>query len=76
MREFKNVNLNPNVLKMANAEKHPLLSEDAVDESMALYNQIMDVFKRNNTDLMTAFLVLSALADSIYAHSVFGEDLD
>lgn len=43
----------------------PELSKEDINEAMKLYDQVSQVFIRNNTELWTSLKVLSAMADAI-----------
>ena len=73
MREF-NFKLNEEVLKKV--PDNPMLEDDALNESIRIADDILEVFRKNKTSMMDAFMILSSLADSIYMYSTFGEELD
>lgn len=73
MREF-NFKLNEEVLKRV--PDNPMLEDDALNESIRIADDILEVFRKNKTSMMDAFMILSSLADSIYMYSTFGEELD
>lgn len=73
MRDF-NFELNEEILKQV--PKNPMLEDDNMNEAMRVADSIMEIFKKNKTNMMDAFMILSSLADSIYMYSTFGEELD
>lgn len=73
MREF-NFKLNEEVLKKVPDNK--MLENDVLNETMRVADEILEVFRKNKTTMMDAFMILSSLADSIYMYSTFGEELD
>lgn len=48
-------------------------SDEEMNHAVRLCDSIMEVFKKDNTDMLTAYMVLSSLADSIYVSAVFGD---
>ena len=53
-----------------------MLENDVLNETMRVADEILEVFRKNKTTMMDAFMILSSLADSIYMYSTFGEELD
>lgn len=72
MRDF-NFEINKEILQ---AEKHEMLENDNINDAMKVADDILEVFRKNKTTMMDAFMILSSLADSIYMYSTFGEELD
>lgn len=72
MRDF-NVKLNTAILN----ENIPTLREQTSDEEMnelvMLSSNIMEVFEKNKTNMLTAYMVLHSLMESIYVAAVFGD---
>lgn len=73
MREF-NFKLNEEVLNKVPDNK--MLENDVLNETIKIADQILEVFRKNKTTMMDAFMILSSLADSIYMYSTFGEELN
>lgn len=73
MREF-NFKLNEEVLNKVPDNK--MLENDVLNETIRIADQILEVFRKNKTTMMDAFMILSSLADSIYMYSTFGEELN
>lgn len=71
-RDF-NFKLNTEALK--NQEKNPMLEDDAINSAMRTADEILEVFKKNKTNMMDAFMILSSLADSIYMYSTFKDEI-
>lgn len=73
MRDF-NVKLNTAILEQKPSktvvEKY---SDDEMTHAVALCDSIMEIFKKDKTDMLTAYMVLSSLADSIYVSAVYGD---
>lgn len=72
MRDF-NFQINKEILQ---AEKNSMLEDDNINEAMRVADDILEIFKKNKTSMLDAFMILSSLADSIYMYSTFGEELD
>lgn len=72
MRDF-NFQINKEILQ---AEKNSMLEDDNINEAMRVADDILEIFRKNKTTMMDAFMILSSLADSIYMYSTFGEELD
>lgn len=73
MREF-NFKLNEEVLKKIPENK--MLEDEALNETIRIADDILEVFRKNKTNMQDSFMILCALADSIYMYSTFGEELD
>lgn len=73
MRNF-NFKLNKEILEQV--PKNPMLEDENINEAMRVADDILEVFKKNKTNMMDSFMILSSLADSIYMYSTFGEELD
>lgn len=73
MRDFS-VKLNTAILEQKPsktvAEQY---SNDEMAHAVTLCDSIMEVFKKDKTDMLTAYMVLSSLADSIYISAVYGD---
>ena len=73
MREF-NFKLNEEVLKKV--PDNPMLEDETINKSMRIADDILEVFRKNKTNMMDAYMILCSLADSIYMYSTFGGELD
>lgn len=71
-RDF-NFKLNTDILK--EQQKNPMLEDDAINSAMRTADEILEVFKKNKTNMMDAFMILSSLADSIYMYSTFKDEI-
>lgn len=72
MREF-NIKINEEVLKEMPSTK--MLEDDTLNETIRIADDILEIFRKNKTNMSDAFMILSSLADSIYMYSTFGEEL-
>lgn len=52
-----------------------LMTENTMREAMALQEEIANVFIKNRTDMATSYLVLAAMADSVYAYLLLGDSI-
>lgn len=50
------------------------ISEKERNEAMKLYEEIAEIFMKHDTSLETSYMVLAAMADSIYNYAVFGDE--
>lgn len=71
-RDF-NFKLNTDILK--EQQKNPMLEDDAINSAMRTADEILEIFKKNKTNMMDAFMILSSLADSIYMYSTFKDEI-
>jgi hypothetical protein len=67
MRDF-NVQINKAILE----DKPKTIVNEETTHAVRLADSIMEVFKKDGTDMLTAYMILSSLADSIYVTATFG----
>ena len=63
--------LNPVNSDIGNDDDNPM-SENMLREVMALQEEIANVFIAHKTDMATSYMVLAAMADSVYAYLLLG----
>ena len=44
------------------------------DEAMKLYNEIAEIFIKNNTPLEMSYIVLASMADALFTYIVMGNE--
>lgn len=50
------------------------LDKEIEDRAMYLYDKVVDVFSKENATMEEIYILCTALAESIYYYSLFGED--
>lgn len=74
MRDF-NIKINTAILNEDIQTQREMYSDEQMNKAVRLSDSIMEIFKKDNTDMLTAYMVLSSLADSIYVTAVLGDDV-
>lgn len=72
MRDF-NVKLNTAILNENIPTQREQFSDEEMNELLRLSSSIMEVFEKNKTNMLTAYMVLQSLMDSIYVSAVFND---
>lgn len=72
MRDF-NVKLNTAILNENIPTQREQFSDEEMNELVMLSSNIMEVFEKNKTNMLTAYTVLTSLSESIYVAAVFGD---